>query len=90
MRNILKTASFTLSVTALMAISTVSHAKGDRFSKADVNGDGKLTVAEYVAKLKKPEKGAKRFARFDTNKDGFVSKKEFVTGSNKKKSKKKK
>lgn len=90
MKKHLKTASILLSVTALMTISTMSHAKGDRFSKADANRDGKLTVAEYVEKLKKKEKGTKRFARLDTNQDGFLTKQELDSGSNKKKKKNKK
>jgi len=88
MKNILKTVSLTLSVTALLAISTVSHAKGDRFTKLDANTDGKLSVEEYTSKSKKPEKAAKKFAKSDLNKDGFLTKEEVKTMSEKNKAKK--
>ena len=90
MKNVLKTAFVTVSVTTLFAISPLSHAKGDRFSKMDANADGKVSVEEYSSKLKKPEKGAKRFARLDTDGDGFLNKEELAIKPSKKNKKKNK
>ena len=90
MKNTLKTISIALSVVALFTVSTVSHAKKDRFSKLDSNADGKISLAEYTEASKKPEKAPKRFARFDTDADGFLSKEEVSAGSKKKGKKNKK
>lgn len=85
MKNVLKTALVTASVTALFVLSPMSHAKGDKFSKMDANSDGKISVEEYSAKMKKPERAPKRFARLDTDNDGFLNKEELATKLKKKK-----
>ncbi|WP_342804747.1 hypothetical protein [Alteromonas sp. M12] len=91
MKNVLRTALSSVLVTALLfAISTESHAKKSRFSKIDANSDGKLSVEEYSANIKKPKNGPKRFARLDIDEDGFLSSEEFAAQSKKKKKNKNK
>lgn len=57
--------------------------KKSAFSKADTDGDGKVTQAEFVAaaKGKRGEsKAADAFARLDKNKDGSLTTEEFKGG----------
>ncbi len=48
------------------------------FTKRDINGDGKLTREEFLAKQPDPDEAPARFTRFDVNKDGTLSREEFV------------
>lgn len=48
-----------------------------RFSEADVNGDGKLSLDEAQAKMPKL---AERFSALDADKDGLLSKEELARG----------
>ena len=50
------------------------------FKRRDKNGDGKLTMEEFMEGQPDPKAAPKRFPLFDTNKDGVLSKEEFVTG----------
>lgn len=43
------------------------------FAKADANSDGKVTLEEFTAVAKKPEKAATRFAKLDLNSDGTLT-----------------
>jgi iduronate 2-sulfatase len=53
------------------------------FTRRDQNGDGKLTLEEFLIGQPDPEEAPKRFPLFDTNKDGVLSKEEFVSGGKK-------
>ncbi len=55
------------------------------FARRDKNGDGKLTMEEFLIGQPDPQEAPKRFPRFDVNKDGTLTKEEFVTagGQNK-------
>ena len=44
--------------------------KGHKFEMADTNGDGQVSLDEYLAKAKE------RFAKKDTNGDGVITKEE--------------
>lgn len=79
-----------ITVLTLSTASMVTFAKTDRFDKKDANSDGKLSVAEYTAKTKKPEKAAKKFAKIDSNKDGFITREEMAAMPKKKKKNKNK
>ena len=48
------------------------------FEKKDMNHDGKLTRAEFLASQPDPAEAPKRFERFDANKDGVLSRDEFI------------
>ena len=76
----------------------VQAAKGDRkkgdaadaFAKADKDGDGVVTEAEFIAAMggKGGEDTAKkRFARMDKDHDGKLTKEEFSAAAGKKKKK---
>lgn len=54
------------------------------FERKDVNHDGKLSRAEFMANQPDPEAAAKRWETFDTNQDGFLSRDEFITLGGKK------
>lgn len=77
-------------VAALVSLPVESFAadvgrKKSAFSKADTDGDGKVTQAEFVAaaKGKRGEsKAADAFARLDKNKDGSLTTEEFKGGDN--------
>ncbi|MEP4889928.1 MAG: hypothetical protein ABJV04_07870 [Aliiglaciecola sp.] len=91
MKNILRIALSSVMVTALLfAISSESHAKESRFSKFDANSDGKISVDEIAARIKKPSNAPKRVAALDVDGDGFLSPEEFSTKSKKKNKKKNK
>ena len=53
--------------------------RNELFKKRDKNGDGKLTMEEFMDKQTDPEAAKLRFTKFDTNKDGVLSQEEFVT-----------
>jgi iduronate 2-sulfatase len=48
------------------------------FARRDKNGDGKLTLDEFMEGQPDPEAAKGRFPLFDANKDGVLSKDEFV------------
>ena len=62
--------------------------KGDRFSKADADGDGRLSLTEFGAIFSK-HNAEKKFKALDADGDGFLSREEFKGGSDKKAEKKK-
>lgn len=85
-------------VAALALPLAVQAAKGDRkkgdtadaFAKADKDGDGVVTEAEFIAAAsgKGDEAAAKkRFARMDKDHDGKLTKEEFSAAAGKKKKK---
>ena len=53
--------------------------RNELFKKRDKNGDGKLTMEEFMDQQTDPEQAKLRFPKFDTNKDGVLSQEEFVT-----------
>ena len=72
-------------------LSAQSQKGGKRtFEKLDTNGDSFVTLAEYVAGVKKPESKEKMtaaFGRRDKDGDGKLSKKEMAPGKGKGKAK---
>jgi N-acetylgalactosamine-6-sulfatase len=71
-------------VTPKRAQSAAAAAKAARerpamFKAKDTDGDGKLTLAEYLHKFPDEAEGRRRFPTFDANKDGVLSEEEFVT-----------
>jgi len=62
------------------------------FAKKDADGDGKLSVEEFLGKAKpdKAEGVKKRFAKLDKDQDGSLSLEEFKASFGGKKGKKKK
>ena len=48
------------------------------FKKRDKDGDGRLTLEEFLANQPDPDEAPKRFPSFDANKDGFLSEEEYV------------
>ena len=57
-----------------------AEAKGfkNRFAKLDTDHNGTISLAEFTAGKKHPDKAAKRFAKFDKNGDGQLDKEEFA------------
>jgi hypothetical protein len=49
------------------------------FKVKDADGDGKLTLEEYLDRFPDQAEGRRRFPTFDTNQDGVLSEDEFVT-----------
>jgi hypothetical protein len=88
----------TTSVFALQTLSAADEAKAgagkkghgtpeERFKKWDENGDGKLSLAEYVGK-KTAAEDEEEFKKFDKDGDGFLTLEEFLAGMSKQKKKK--
>jgi Ca2+-binding EF-hand superfamily protein len=63
-----------LSTTVLAEGNKGAHKadKAEQFKKADANGDGKLSLAEFKTMCTKGDAEAK-FAAADTDKDGFLT-----------------
>jgi hypothetical protein len=85
MKNLPLVAAATAALTLASAVLAADNAKPNRaFSKADTNGDGKISEAEYLAAVKdKTEEAKTAFARRDTNKDGALSADEFKVAGKK-------
>jgi iduronate 2-sulfatase len=50
------------------------------FKRRDVNGDGRLTLEEFLDRQPDPDAAPKRFPVFDADKDGFLTEDEYVKG----------
>jgi iduronate 2-sulfatase len=50
------------------------------FKRRDVNGDGRLTLEEFLDRQPDPDAAPKRFPVFDADKNGFLSEDEYVRG----------
>lgn len=61
----------------------------DILKHRDKNNDGKLSLEEFKANARFPDKAEARFKRFDANNDGFVTMDELKTGFEKAHEKKK-
>ncbi|MBL9213402.1 MAG: EF-hand domain-containing protein [Opitutaceae bacterium] len=87
MKNLTLVAAATAALSLATAVLAADNAKPNRaFSKADTNGDGKISEAEYLAAVKDKTEEAKAktaFARRDANKDGALSADEFKVAGKK-------
>lgn len=59
---------------AMAASAEQGGERGERFKKADADGDGKLSPTEFATMC--PKDADKKFATADTDKDGFLTKDE--------------
>lgn len=78
-------AVFTLALpfTASAQDAKPKNKAGAAFAAADKNGDGKLSVEEFVAMNSErmdADAAKARFAKLDTDKDGFVTREELRAG----------
>lgn len=68
-----------ISITALILASTSTMAGQRDFNKLDTDNDNKLTLAEFLVKIK-PDRIAKMtkvFGNRDKNEDGYLNKEEY-------------
>ena len=74
MKNLALLAALGIAVSAAPAIAGHHEGMGDKkhsmFEKHDTDGDGMISMDEYMAKAKE------KFAKKDTNGDGMISKEE--------------
>jgi len=85
-----------IGIAMLASMASAGSEKG--FKKSDMDGDGKVSLPEYTARLKRlyekkgkegyEEKAKKQFKKMDADQDGFLTLEEFKSGKNKDKSKK--
>ena len=72
-----KTTTLATIVAVTLMGSAVCHAqdsvKAKQFEKLDADKNGAVTLEEYKAKSKQPEKADARFAKLDADKNGTVS-----------------
>ena len=78
---------FVVGVIATPAVAAAADKAEKQFKKLDANGDGKLSVEEFVGKKtgKKADRAKKRFAKLDKNSDNSLSLEEFKARKKKKK-----
>lgn len=87
----------TAATAVFLILPLASHAadetkKKNAFTTADTDGDGKVSLSEYVAAMKgklDDTAARARFAELDKDKNGSLSRAEFSTGTGAKKSGKK-
>ncbi|MCC6352677.1 MAG: sulfatase-like hydrolase/transferase [Verrucomicrobiae bacterium] len=53
--------------------------RAEMFKKKDANGDGRMSLEEYLHNFPDEAEGRRRFPTFDSDKDGSLSPEEFVT-----------
>lgn len=74
MKKLLLLAAFGVAISSIPAMAGHHEEMGDKkhkmFEKHDTNGDGMISMDEYMAKAKA------KFAEKDTNGDGMISKEE--------------
>ncbi|HEY5311820.1 MAG TPA: EF-hand domain-containing protein [Pirellulales bacterium] len=72
---------------AAPAVAAEQKSPEERFKKMDANGDGKLSVDEFVGKKtgENADKAKARFAKLDKDSDGSLTLAEFEAGQKKKK-----
>lgn len=76
---VLLTAAFALSTSLATAQEKPKPTPEEAFKKRDKNGDGKLSLDEFVGKSTgdKATKAQETFKKRDKNADGFLSQEEF-------------
>jgi Ca2+-binding EF-hand superfamily protein len=89
MRRIVLWALFGIALVGFSAPVMAAEQKSPEevFKRKDANGDGKLSVDEFVGKLtgEKADKAKARFAKLDKDGDGSLTLQEFEAGQKKKK-----
>ncbi len=53
--------------------------RAEMFKKKDTNGDGRMSLEEYLHNFPDEAEGRRRFPTFDSDKDGSLSPEEFIT-----------
>ncbi len=76
----MKTRSILTLLLTLGLCAGAAEAKGHKngLKKADTNGDHQISLAEFQAASKKPEKAKAKFEKLDTNHDGQLDKSELA------------
>ena len=79
----MKTKSILTAIVTLTLCAGAATAKGGKKgaghgSKFDTDSDGKISLTEFTAKCKKPERAGKIFKKADTNNDGQLEKTEIA------------
>ncbi len=83
--NYMKTKLAVLLSLVLICSAGSLQAKNAKGLKLDTDGDGKVSLAEFVAGKKDKAKAEKAFTKLDKNSDGFLSKEELEGAKKKKK-----
>lgn len=81
----MKTKSILTAIVTLTLCAGAATAKGGgkkgagHGSKLDTDGDGMVSLTEFTAKSKKPDKAKKHFEKADANHDGQLDKTELAS-----------
>jgi Ca2+-binding EF-hand superfamily protein len=74
-----------LSLVLVCSAGSLQAKKAKGSKNLDTDGDGKVSLAEFVVGKKDKAKAEKAFTKLDKNHDGFLSKEELEAAKKKKK-----